>query len=181
MERFWEWLENIKLYKYLSEHKLFGKIFNREMISYLFFGVTTTIIAVVSFWVYDKLMGIAGWMGIVHFFKPGKDYAYLDANVLSWITAVIYAYITNKKYVFHSEVTEKKDVMREFFSFIGARLLTLLIDEGLMLLFVSVMSMNHMIAKLIVQVVIVILNYVFSKLFVFRKPKELPETEDEGQ
>jgi putative flippase GtrA len=168
MDRFWKRVESIRLYKILNENRLTGIIFNREMIMYLFVGALTTAVAVGSFWLFNRLFSAIGWQGVAGLFRDGQDYAYIDSNVLSWICAVFFGFVTNKLYVFNSRSREKATVMKEMAGFFGARLTTLLIDTGLMFLFVSIMSVNEMIAKLIVQVVVVVLNYVFSKLFVFK-------------
>ncbi len=169
MEKFWTWLEKNKIYKALSEHKVLGKIFNREMISYLFFGVMTTVVSVFSFYIFNKIFAAVGWQGTAGLFRSDKNYAYIDANIISWIFAVAFAFITNKLFVFDSKTSEKKVVLRELVSFVGARLSTLLVDTALMFLFITIMSINEMLSKIIVQFVIVVLNYVLSKLFVFKK------------
>ena len=169
MDKFWNWIERIKLYKILNENKVLGKLFNREMIMYLFVGGLTTAVAIGTFWLFNRLFSAIGWEGVFGLFRKGHDYAYIDANVLSWICAVIFGFVANKLYVFNSMSLEKATVIRELTGFIGARLATLLIDTGMMFLFVSIMLMNEMIAKLIVQVVVVVLNYIFSKLFIFKK------------
>ncbi len=181
MEKFWQWVERIPLYKWLNEHPLFGRIFNREVLSYLFFGVLTTVVSLVTFWLPTKLFSLVGYQGVVHYATHSeKDFAYIEANVISWICAVAFAFVTNKRFVFGSEATDKKTVLRELTTFAGGRLGTLLVDEALMVLFVTVLSFPEMIAKIIVQVVVVILNYFISKLFVFRKPKDTPSEETEG-
>ncbi|MBQ3151178.1 MAG: GtrA family protein [Clostridia bacterium] len=172
MEKFWTFVEKIPLYKKLSEHMLFGKIFNREVLSYLFFGAMTTVVSLVSFYIADKLFSTVGWLGIFHYISGSeKDFAYLDANVISFICAVAFAFITNKLFVFDSKSFEKKTLAKELFSFVGARIATFAIDSLLMFLLVTVMSVNEMVSKVLVQIIVVILNYVFSKLFVFRKNK----------
>ncbi len=100
------------------------------------------------------------------------DKNYLIANALSWIVAVLFAFVTNKRFVFNSRSWKAAVVWKEFAGFLSARLFSLLVDMGLMYLFVSAMGMREMIAKFIVQIVIVIINYVFSKLFIFRKQKK---------
>ena len=173
MEKFWQWIEKISLYKWLNGHRLFGKIFNREVLSYLLFGALTTVVALVTFWLPDKLFDLVGYQGVVHYATGSeKNFAYIEANVISWICAVSFAFVTNKRFVFESKATDKKTVLRELTTFAGGRLATLLVDTGLMMLFVSVLSMQEMIAKIIVQVVVIVLNYFISKWIVFRKPSD---------
>lgn len=172
MEKFWSFIEKIPLYKKLSSNSVTGKIFNREVLLYLFFGAMTTVVSVVSFYLADKLFSATHWLGVFHYISGSeKDFAYLDANVISFICAVTFAFITNKLFVFDSKSFEKKTLAKELISFLGARISTFFIDSALMFLLVTVMSVNEMISKILVQVIVVILNYVFSKLFVFKKNK----------
>ena len=167
---FWDFLLNNPLCLRLKRISFFQKIITKEVVLFVVFGLLTTAVSMLSFWIFNKLFSFAGWSGVLHLFlKSGKDYAYMDANVLSWVCAVTFAFITNKLFVFESKSWEKKNTLREAGSFFGARLFSLLVDEGLMLLFVSAIGMKKMWAKLIVQVIIVIINYVLSKAFVFRK------------
>jgi len=130
----------------------------REIVSYLIVGGLTT---VVSLGVY--------YGSVLTFLNPRNPVQLQIANVISWIAAVTFAYFTNRKYVFRSE---NKNIGREAFSFYCSRLGTLLMDMGIMFLLVTMMGMSDKIAKLIVQVVVTIANYLFSKLFVFRKHEE---------
>ena len=124
-----------------------------EIIRYLIVGVLTTVVS----------LGI--YYGLVFtVLNPEHVIELQIANILSWIGAVIFAYVTNRIFVFRSKNTNK---IKEATSFIGSRILTLLMDMGIMFLGVSVMHFNDKIIKLVSQVVITIANYVFSKLFVF--------------
>lgn len=86
--------------------------------------------------------------------------------MLSWIIAVLFAYFTNRVIVFNSK---NKNYFKEFISFTGSRVITLVLDTLLMILFVKTLNINDMIAKVIVQVVVIIGNYLISKLLVFKK------------
>ncbi len=90
------------------------------------------------------------------------------ANIISWIFAVSFAYITNRIFVFKSKT---KNIFKEISSFFASRFLTLIIDMSFMALMVNLMSMNDKLSKIIVQFIVLILNYLFSKLFVFRKKR----------
>lgn len=182
MEKIWQWIEKIPLYKWLNEHRLFGRIFNREVLSYLLFGALTTLVSLVTFWLPDKLFSLIGYQGIVHYVTgSAKNFAYIEANVISWICAVLFAFVTNKRFVFESRATDKKTVLREFATFVGGRLATLLVDTGLMVLFVTALSFPEMLAKIVVQVVVVVLNYFISKWIVFRKPAKKAEPSEETE
>ena len=131
--------------------KLWGFYRNHlEVINYLFIGGCTTIVSILSYALFAKV-------------------CYLDlvvSNVLSWIIAVLFAYFTNRVIVFNSK---NKNYIKEFISFTGSRVITLILDTLLMILFVKSLNMNDMIAKVIVQIVVIIGNYLISKLFVFKK------------
>lgn len=130
---------------------------HREVISYLIFGVLTTAVS----------LGV--YYGCTATFLNPEDPGQLQAaNVISWIVSVTFAYIVNRKYVFQSK---NKNIILEAVEFYAARLVTLGIDMALMYLFVSAMGMNDRIAKIIVQIVIIISNYVISKFLVFRRKK----------
>lgn len=128
-----------------------------EIINYLIIGVLTTIISLVTYYI------------CVYTFLDPKDAIELQiANIISWIIAVLFAYITNRIFVFKSK---SKEILKEITSFVSARILTLLIDMLIMFIMVTTLHMNDKISKLIVQVVVIVLNYIFSKLFVFKKKR----------
>lgn len=131
---------------------LIKKFLNRETVSYLVFGVLTTIVNYASY-------ELCKWLG-VH---------YTVSTVAAWVLAVAFAYITNKLYVFESKSFEKNVLLREISAFVGCRLFSGLCDLGFMILAVELLSMNDSIAKLASNVFVVIINYIFSKLFIFRK------------
>jgi putative flippase GtrA len=95
----------------------------------------------------------------------------LIANVISWIFAVTFAYVTNKIWVFQSQTTCFRDLCMEIGKFFGGRLATLGVEELILFVFISLMHWNSILVKLIAQVVIVILNYIISKIFVFKEKK----------
>ena len=97
-------------------------------------------------------------------------------NIISWITAVTFAYFTNKKFVFESRSTGKKQ-LSEMIKFYIARLSTLAMDMCIMFLGVTVLKYNDKIIKLIVQIIVTIANYIFSKLLVFRNRGDENELE----
>jgi putative flippase GtrA len=134
---------------------------NREVLAYLFFGVLTTIVNTLCYSVLDRL-GLST----------------LAATFLAWLIAVIFAFITNRKYVFRAD-RSGGSAAKQFFGFFFARSFTGILDLVIMYLAVDVYGMNGTLWKLISNVIVVVLNYFFSKLLVFRKPKTLeaePET-----
>ncbi len=128
----------------------------REIINYLIFGVLTTVVSIVSYMLFANLL-----------FSEKTDITVQISNVLSWICAVIFAYLTNRKYVFNSK-SEGKEKYKEVFNFFLARFFSLIIDMALMFVLFSLMHIDDTISKIIVQFVIVIINYVFSKFLVFK-------------
>lgn len=102
-----------------------------------------------------------------------------EANTaISWICAVTFAFFTNKAWVFKDEAKEKADWIRQASSFYGARLVTFLAELGFMSLTVRVLHRNEYVMKLIAQVFILIVNYLFSKLVIFRKKSVKEDSSD---
>lgn len=128
---------------------------NREIISYLIIGVLTTIVSLISYYLLT-----------ITILSPNNPLELTIANIISWIISVLFAYITNRKYVFQSK---DKKILKEASKFTLSRITTLIIDILLMFIFVSILHFNDKIIKLLVQVIIIILNYIFSKLLVFKK------------
>ena len=130
------------------------KYVNRETVTYVIFGVLTT---AVNYAVYYPLRSL------------GVNY--LISNVIAWVVAVTFAFFTTKHFVFESRDYSLPVLLPEFGKFVAGRLLTLGIEEVLMYVSVDLLHGNDRIMKLIVSVIVVILNYVLSKLFIFKKEK----------
>lgn len=127
----------------------------REVIMYLIFGVLTTVVA------------LAIYYGLVYtIIDPQNGFLLQIANFISWFGALIFAYVTNRKFVFQSHETNK---VKEALSFAGARLVTLFMDMAIMFIGVTLLHGNDKIIKLISQVVVIVANYIFSKIFVFKR------------
>lgn len=133
---------------------LWGKY---EKLRYLVVGGLTTVL---NYAVYAACL----WL------FPGK-YDYIIATAVSFVAAVIFAYYANKNMVFHAKTESKEDALREAGSFLVMRLISFGFELAAMWLLVDVLRVNKWVAKLPVNVIIVVLNYVFSKLFIFRKPE----------
>ncbi len=127
----------------------------KELIAYFVVGVLTTLVSLGTYYIVTST-----------FLDPLVPIELQIANVLSWILAVIFAYFTNRKYVFKSKEENK---IKEGSKFILSRLVTLLLDMLTMFLLVSILSMNDKIAKIISQILVIIGNYLISKLIVFKK------------
>lgn len=140
--------------------ELFIKFIKSEVFRYLFFGGLTTIVSLGSYFIAARLISGGGELSTLQA---------QVANVISWVFAVAFAYITNKIWVFNSKTTALKDIVREIVSFVGARIFSLVVESGWLALSMELMGMNDFVAKVIGQVVVVVLNYIFSKLFIFKK------------
>ncbi len=127
---------------------LFGK--HKELILYVFFGGLATVVSIGTFLLFDSLMNE------------------LVANALSWVITVGFAYWTNRTWVFRSGV-RGKDVWQEMLTFYTGRLVTLGLEELILLIFVTILSWNGAVVKLAGQIVVLVGNYIISKLLIFKK------------
>ncbi len=122
----------------------------REQLLYLLFGGLTTLVSLGSFWLVNRVLA-------------ANEHV---ANIVSWLLAVLFAFLTNRRFVFEAQ---NDSFIRQLFSFYGGRLLTLGIEELLLLIFITWLRFDSMLVKIVAQVVIIIANYFISKWFVFRK------------
>ncbi len=127
----------------------------KEIIRYSFIGVLTMIITLLTYYLLTFTI-----------LNPTNKLQLQLANIISWLLAVIFSYLCNRKYVFNST---NKNIKKEMISFFSSRLFTLVIDMLGMHITVSVFNLNDKIMKIIVQIIVVILNYVISKFLVFRR------------
>ena len=125
----------------------------KGFIFYAVFGVLTTVINIVAYAVCYRKLGIAN----------------VPSNIIAWILAVLFAFITNKLYVFDSKSMDAKTVISELIKFTAARLATGGLDLLIMYIGVDVMHGPDVILKVVSNVIVIILNYVLSKLIVFKK------------
>lgn len=136
---------------------------NKEVLMYLFFGVLTTAVSFVT-------AGVS--KHILEGFDASSSSVSLLSTVFSWVCAVTFAYVTNRIWVFDSQVKGRKGILAEAVSFYGGRVFTLLVEMLMMWLGYTVIGIGYWVTKIIANVVVLILNYVISKLIVFRKNKE---------
>lgn len=125
----------------------------KEIVSYLVFGVLTTLTNIVSYMVFAKVF----------------DMDYKLATTIAWIISVLFAFITNKLYVFKSKDTNIWSVTKEFLSFLFFRLLSYIMDIGMMILMVEWLKTDDLLAKIVANVFVVILNYFASRYVIFKK------------
>ena len=130
-----------------------------EIIRYIFIGGCTTLVSLISYYVL-----------ISSLLNPNNPLQLQIANIISWLLAVTFAFFTNKKIVFKSE---SKKIGAEAFKFFTSRLVTLFIDILFMFITVTLIHFNPKIAKLFVQLIILVLNYILSKFIVFKNSKEI--------
>ncbi len=121
----------------------------KELFLYLLFGGLTTVINIV---VYSAL----------YYTEIAEN---VPATVIAWIASVLFAYITNRIWVFESK---NKNILKEAVSFFGFRILSGIIDVAIMYIAVDMMSFDGALAKVASNVIVVILNYIFSKLWIFK-------------
>lgn len=130
--------------------KLYEKY--KDIIPYAFFGVLTTVVNIAVYWLMAHPFG----MGV------------MPSTIIAWIAAVLFAYITNRKWVFHSEANNTKEIVKEIISFFACRIATGLVDWGCMFIFVDKLSFNDVFMKTASNILVIILNYVASKLIIFK-------------
>ena len=135
--------------------KIWDKVMNREVISYLIFGVLTTLV---------------NWVVYAAMVKVHIDYRI--AIAVAWAVSVLFAFIVNKIFVFQSYNMRPAFVMKEITSFVACRAVSGVMEMVFMIVMVSWIHMDEYISKIAVSVIVVIVNYVFSKLFIFRKSEE---------
>ena len=125
---------------------------HRGIFLYVFFGALTTIVNVVVYYLCAHPL----------------DLGEMTSVVISWIASVYFAYVTNRKWVFHSSRSGFHDILIECFSFYGARLTTGIIDFAIMYLFVVMLDFDDVIVKIISNIIVIILNYIASKVIIFK-------------
>lgn len=126
-----------------------------EQISYLFWGGMTTLVSYATYFVFSRLF----------------DLDPLISNVLSWICAVAFAYVTNKIFVFRSASWEPGVVANEVWKFVSARIFSFFLEMAIMFVFVKIFHFNDLVVKVCANIVVVIVNYFLSKFLIFAKKK----------
>ena len=161
MKTIWRWIDAlaravIRLIGRVSP-KLGGlceKLWNNtELVSYLFVGVATTLVNYVVYYLATRLLS----MGV------------MAGTWTAWVAAVAFGYVANKAFVFHTHCDGALALLKEALGFFSMRLVSLGMETVLMYLTVTVLGLNDLVMKLVINIVVIILNYVFSKLFIFKK------------
>lgn len=122
----------------------------KEILNYIIFGIFTSIVNIATYLLLTDVFNVY----------------YIFANILAWIISVFFAYFTNRTWVFESE---NKNIIKEISMFYSARLFTGVIDTLMMILFIDILSLENTFSKLVTAVVVILLNYLFSKKIIFKK------------
>ena len=136
------------MFEYIKNKMKAGDL---TVVMYLVFGVLTTLVD----WVAYRVLRLSGL-------------GYMFSNVAAWGAAVVFAFVTNKFMVFNSKSVDRLVIIKEFISFVGARVFSLLLQLAGIELMIDYANINEYIAKAVMTVVVVVCNYVFSKLFIFK-------------
>ena len=123
-----------------------------DIILYIFFGLCTTFVNMIAYWLFARQLKLD----------------IMTSNIIAWVLAVLFAYITNRKWVFHSKASSIKEISSEIISFFGCRLATGIVDCLCMYIFVELIGFDDMIIKVVSNIIVVVLNYVASKLIIFK-------------
>lgn len=161
IERLLDWLLSDRLIEGLEKNKAFHGFVEMlknkgamiHIIKYLLFGVLTTIISLGSFAILIQLTTINENI----------------CNFISIVLGILSAYILNRRYVFESK---EKNILKEFSKFVMARLISSLFDMVTFFIFATCLSLNEMVVKVVISIIVIILNYILSKLLVFKNNLE---------
>ena len=129
---------------------------NLHIVLYGVFGVLTTVVNIVVYWV------------MAHVIRIGT----MPSTLIAWICAVLFAYVTNRKWVFHSKAIGKKEILGELISFFACRIATGVLDWVCMFVFVDILHINDIFIKISTNILVIVLNYVASKLVIFKTRKD---------
>lgn len=140
---------------------IFKKILSREVVMYLICGFLATAVNFIAYILFYKLFTTLGFFG-------DKVNVHI-ANVIAWVVAVVFAFFTNKLLVFESKSFKREVVLREFSTFTAARIFSFVVEEGGLFIFNTWLGFNAVVVKIAVAIVVIIMNYVFSKMLIFKK------------
>ncbi len=140
--------------------QLIKKLYHNEIIRYLFIGVCTTLVNLVLSFCFTNILG---WTATEHLVLS------LIGNGISIMSSIIFAYVTNKLFVFSSKTNGLKELVIEFCQFVGGRLVTMVVELAGVPFLIFLFSQSDFAAKLEVQIIVLVGNYVISKFFVFKK------------
>ena len=122
----------------------------KELFWYVVFGILTTLVNIIVYLFFAKVLNVN----------------YIYSNIIAWILSVLFAYITNRIWVFESL---SKNIIKEISLFFGGRLFSGVLDTALMFVFIDLLMLGDLFSKIIIQIIVVIINYLLSKFIVFKK------------
>lgn len=125
----------------------------KEILLYILFGGLTTLVNIASYLIFAKALNVE----------------YLPSTIIAWILAVVFAYITNKIWVFNNYNYKIGHMAKEFASFVLCRLFSLGVDVSIMWVGVDILKIDDLFTKMAANIVVVLINYILSKLIIFRK------------
>lgn len=125
---------------------------NQAIYMYLLFGVLTTVINIIAYYLCYEIFGITN----------------IHSTVISWLISVIFAFITNKRYVFTGTKCDVQTITSEFIRFCACRIATGFVEVAIMYIFVDLLLYSGMMMKIIANIAVVILNYTVSKFIIFK-------------
>ena len=161
MKMIWKWIDALARFVI----RLIGKVSpklgglceklwnNTELVAYLFAGVATTVVNYVAYFIATR------WLGL----------SVMPGTWTAWVIAVAFGYVVNKAFVFHTHCESVGALVKEAGSFFAMRLVSLGMETVLMFVTVELLGLNDLVMKLLTNIVVIIANYVFSKLFIFKK------------
>ena len=126
----------------------------KEAINYLIFGFLSFVVSMLTYYLSRFI------------------FDYVVSNFISWVAAVLFAYVTNKLFVFESNANTKIGLVKEFGMFVLSRIFTLVLETFIMYIMIDLLNMNDKLVKVIAQIVVIFVNYILSKLIIFKKNKE---------
>ena len=167
MKMIWRWIDALARFVI----RLIGKVSpklgglceklwnNTELVSYLFAGVATTLVNYIVYFIVTRPFGSL----------IAPEVLTVVGTCVAWLVAVIFGYVVNKVYVFHTRSETFAALMKEMMSFIAMRLVSFGMELVLMFVTVDLLGLNDLVMKLVINILVIIANYVFSKLVIFRK------------
>ncbi len=125
----------------------------KDVIPYILFGVLTTLVNIIVYWIFAHPLHLH----------------VMISTIVAWVASVLFAYITNRIWVFHSTATTSVAILKEVIAFFSCRLATGVLDWVCMYVFVDLLAWNDLLVKCGANVLVIVLNYVASKVLIFRK------------
>lgn len=152
---------------HIKPFSIFEKFYikNKSVLLYLFFGGLTTLVSIFTFWLAELLINADFKLSI---FGGAYSIKVILTNSISWVCAVLFAFFTNRVWVFNSPTKTWKEFWGQMAAFFGGRFATFLLETVILIIFVSALKFNELIIKIAAQFIVLVSNYIISKLVVFK-------------